>query len=352
MYYKILTVALIACYVFPQHVKVYYEKYVLPYLNILKPYADLCMKYVLPYLLILKNVVLPYLIMLKNFMATYFIALRTQVYKYFVSLARDYLKDVVSDQELNDTINAKLTGQLDRLTSDEELILKLKNMLKKEAHFVANDPEMLAYIHTIILEQLKSSDSSPDTRAAIAKLLQNQMETIVKEPWFEKEIKEQIIKLIVATCESNEVKDKLQELLEGLNEQLIEKGEITKQLNDLLLKIINDPEFLKNAGSGVRKTIRHTFWGMFNSYPTEQAQEERELKDTTKTFDKSTVPEQPFNAPEVIIIKDSNDPLLQKLDGEKPQAEKMKVSITKGRSNSLGGSGIIENPRKEKDKKV
>lgn len=336
MYYKItvLVVSLTTIfYVFSNYFNLYYSKYITLNLNESNSYVKYivsCFGIIFKCLSWIKN--------LFNHVLSYF-------YKYLVSLARDYLKDVVSDKELNDTINLKLSNQLERLVTDEELLLKLKIMLKKEAQLISDDPEMNEHVHELIQKQLESSDTSPRTRAAIAKLLRNQMETIVKEPWFESEVKEQIIKLIIATCESDEVKTKLRELLEKLNADLIEKGEITKQLNDLLSKIINDTEFLKNAGSGIRKTLRHTFWGAFGSYSTETKDIDGSAdKSSDKSSDKSLNDKNKDNTitPGVIIIKDEDNSLSSNTDN------KIKVSVNKTRSNSLTNSGIIENPQREK----
>jgi hypothetical protein len=281
------------------------------------------------------------------------------IYNYLVSFLKNYLMDVINSEELNNSLQNVLKGQLNRLLDDEELRTQMITKLKRDAQDIADDTEMNSYIHEIIQKQLESSDTSPRTRAAIAKLLKNQSETLVKEEWFEKEIKEQITKLLVATCESTEVKDKLRELLERLNNDLVECGEINKQLNDLLVKIINDPEFMKNAGSGIRKTLRHTLWGMWGTYPDA---DHKESKDNDK--DKFVTVERPERGSELRSELRSAKPsvtVINEKGSEKTDksAELLKVSITKNRSNSLessglkngigiGSSGIIENPRKIK----
>lgn len=291
----------------------------------------------------------------KSIYFTYFLPLMNKwkmyIYNYLVSFLKNYLMDVINSEELNNSLQNVLKGQLNRLLEDEELRAQMITKLKRDAQVIADDTEMNSYIHEIIQKQLESSDTSPRTRAAIAKLLKNQSEILVKEEWFEKEIKEQITKLLVATCESTEVKDKLRELLERLNNDLVERGEINKQLNDLLVKIINDPEFMKNAGSGIRKTLRHTLWGMWGTYPDA----DKDNKDKFVTVDRSEHGSELYSErssvkPSITVINDKGSEKTDK------SAESLKVSITKNRSNSLGSSGlgngigigssgIIENPR-------
>ena len=296
MIYEIIALIATMIYMFPQRARDFYIKYLVPIIIFLTNY----------------------------------------LYAYFVTLLRNYLMTVLTDEKLNQSLNNMLKGQLDKLLTDEDLNAQLIRKVKLDAQIISEDAEMNSYIHEIIQKQLESSDSSERTRAAIAKIAKTQIEGATQEEWLKTEVKNQIMTVVVNTCESVEVKDKLRELLEKLSSDLIDSGEINKKLNDLLQQIINNEDFLKNTGSGIRRSLRHTVWGMFGTYPTD-AEKEKEKTDKEKADKEKNAND---ITPTVIIEKEL----------ERPQAEKLKVSIvTKNRSNSMsnvGGSGIIENPKK------
>lgn len=292
LFYTIILLIAACAYMYPKLTKEIYTKYILPILSTLYN----ALKW-------LVNI----------------------VYIRMVLFLRNYLMDVLTDKELNDKLNLTLKTQLDRLLLSEDLNKQLIETVKEDARRMSIDPEMNAYIHELIQLQLESSDTSQRTRAAIAKILKTQIEGMTKEEWFEKEVKEQITKIVVNTCESNEVKDKLRELLEKLSSDLIESGEINRKLNDLLTQIVNDENFLKSAGSGVRRSLRHAAYGMIWSDKSNEEKDSKSLPITNSKPDAKTENK----------VENKVETKTEKM--ERPAVDKLKVSIvSKARSNSTG----------------
>jgi len=224
-----------------------------------------------------------YIILLAQKIFSYVIMLGQFIYGQLVMYLRNYLIDVIQDTKLNDQLHKTLHMQLSKLLTDEDIKYKLFDMLKANAAKLSSDQVINDNVHELIQKQLESSDTSARTRAAIAKILKTQTETIVKEEWFEKEVKGQITNVAVMTCDSDIVKTKLRELLEKLTSDLIGSGELNKQLNDLLSKIINDETFMQHAGSGVRRSIRHAFHGMWYGTDSKKPEGEIDMKTETET---------------------------------------------------------------------
>lgn len=201
------------------------------------------------------------------------------LYNKMVLYLRDYLMTVLQDPEMNNTLNNTLKTQLERLLTNEQLNEQLRETLKADAKKMSSDPEINGYIHEIIQAQLESSDTSHRTRAAIAKLLKTQIETMTKEEWFVRELKDQITLIVTNTCDSVEVKQKVKELLEKLSSDLVDSGQINKKLNDLVTQIINDQDFIKNIGSGIRRSVRQSFAGIFSSEARPDSKEIKEQRE-------------------------------------------------------------------------
>jgi len=260
---------------------------------------------------------------------TYFCNL---LYKKMVVFLRDYLIEVIQDKELNDKLNKVLKTQLDRLLLDQELNKQLIETIKADFSDLLDDAEMNAYIHELIQKQLESTDTSQRTRAALAKIFKTHIETMTKEEWFISEIVGQITMVATNTCESVEVKDKLRELLEKLSGDLIDSGEVNKKLNALSSQIINDEEFIKTLGSGVRKAVRSTWNGL---WWTESRPEY--TKEGTKETTKETITDEPR-----LEIKQE--------ELARPTVEKLKISVVpKVRSNSMSDSFAKEQSIKSQD---
>lgn len=234
-------------------------------------------------------------------------------YNKMVIYLRNYLMAVIQDKEMNDALNDALKLQLNTLLTNKQLNQQLIETVKTDAKILSLDPEVNGYIHEIIQTQLESTDTSQRSRAAVAKILKTQIETMTKEDWFVKEVKDQITTIVVNTCECVEVKNKLKELLETLSSDLVCSGEINKKINELISKIINDEEFIKNIGSGIRKSIRNSVYGVFwqEARPEQSNKADRDY-DQEKNFK---------------IVKEEQI--------ERPSVDKLRVSIIKNRSNSI-----------------
>lgn len=262
-------------------------------------------------------------------------SLSNTFYKKMVLYLKNYLIAVIEDPELNSKLVDTLKSDLNRILTNQEIHSQVRETIKSNAKIMSSDPEINSYVHEIIQNQLESSDTSQRTRMAIAKLLKNQLESMTKEEWFVKEVKEQITVIVVNTCESVEVKDKLRYLLEKLMSDLIDSGEINKKLNDLITQTINDEELIKGVGSGIRKSVRHAAYGIFWSESKPDSRDKTEKPDKSEKIDSRDKYEKKIEN----RYENKNENKQEKL--ERPPPERLKVVIVpKQRSNSMTDSSL------------
>lgn len=257
----------------------------------------------------------------------------TFAYKKFVTISRNYLIEILKNEELNNSLQMMLNNQLNTLISSENIKNQLVTSLKDTAHRLSTDDEMSKYIHSIILDQLRSTNSSPETRTAVANLLKTQIEGMTKEEWFIVEVKDQITNIATNTCESVEVKDKLRELLEKLMGDLIDSGQLNKKLNDLMTQVINDEDLIKGVGSGIRRTARHAVYGIFwgDSRPETKDKDKLDNSDSKSELKPDTVAKQENQENNKFDHKHKKIQI--------PSTDTLKVAIVpKQRSDSLSNS--------------
>ena len=188
--------------------------------------------------------------------------LREQTNKMF----KNQLERLINDEELRNQTNQMFKNQLDRLIIDEELQLSLRNNIISNAKILSVDETIVKSITEIIQTQLESTNTSERTRVALAALAKRHIEDMVQEEWFITNVKDRIVQLVQVTCDSTEIKNKIRTTIENVGDDLTKSEETNKIINDFLLKIVNDKEFMKQSGTAIRRSLKHAAYGMFWNY--------------------------------------------------------------------------------------
>lgn len=199
--------------------------------------------------------------------------------KFFVFIAVKYINQVLEDEELNnkvkyqlnliltdkqvnETLCTTLKSQLNNVIIDENINKSIKEKILELAH----DHKIEMAITNIVQTQLESTESTPRTKKAIANLLKTQTEEAVQQEWFRTEIRDQI----VTFCKSDPIQEQVANMIRGVGKDLSESEETNRIINDFLLKLVNDKEFLKQAGCAIRRSLKHATYGLFWNYNKEE----------------------------------------------------------------------------------
>lgn len=206
----------------------------------------------------------------------------TKSYYFIQKNLKQQLLDLLADEDLRLSLNGMFTNQLDRLITDEKLSTRLRELAIKNGKTLSEDPEMKACITEVIQTQLESTNTSERTKVAIANLLKQHIEEMVEQEWFVKNVEEQIIQIVKVTCESEEIKAKIRSLIENVADGLAKSDDTNKIINDFLLKIVNDKEFMKQSGTAVRRSLKHAAYGLFWNYERPK-QDDNSLNDDNRS---------------------------------------------------------------------
>lgn len=192
------------------------------------------------------------------------------IIKMFINIIKHFLKqqllDLLADEQLRDQTNQMFRNQLDRILDDKELNKNLRENVISNAKILSVDEYIIQCITEIIQTQLESTTTSERTRLAIEKLLKQHLENTVEQEWFNTNVKDQITRLVICTCDSPEIKEKIRSLIENVASGLAKSDETNKIINDFLLKIVNDKEFMKQSGTAIRRSLKHAAYGMIWNY--------------------------------------------------------------------------------------